>query len=255
VKSVLLRLEGPLQSWATQSKFEVRDTDLEPSKSAILGLVGSAFGMERDDDVQLAILRKLSAAMRVDRQGSVLRDYHTAGGGRFRGATEHGKRKYFVYDDDEGRVGSNCIPSQRYYLQDAAFTVALSGDDDLVERVASALRSPRWPLYLGRRACVPSCPVLLGVVDGSAHEAVRNAPLADRRHPVGEGELERLRLIVEAPPEDGGEPRYDEPLSFRMGAKRYGVRYVKTEWMDVPSADVPSATAAPARPLDGGTSP
>jgi CRISPR system Cascade subunit CasD len=200
--------------------------------------------MERDDEVQLAVLRTLSAAMRVDRQGSLLRDYHTAGGGHFRGMSEQGKHKYFVFGS------SNCIPSQRYYLQDAAFTVALSGDDDLVERVAIALRNPRWPLYLGRRACVPSCPVLLGVVEGAAHDAVRNAPLAERRDPVAAGEPERLRLVVEAPPEDGGEPRYDEPLSFRVGAKRYGVRYVKTEWMDVPSA-----IATPARSQDGGTSP
>ena len=239
MKTVLLRLEGPLQSWATQSKLGIRDTDREPGKSAAIGLVGAALGMERDDDVMLGSLRSLSVAVRVDRTGSLLRDYHTAGGGSFR------DRRHYVVDG-----AGDCIPSERYYLQDAAFTVALSGEDDLVERVASALRSPRWPLYLGRRACVPSCPVLLGVVDASAHEAVRNAPLADRRDPVGEGELERLRLIVEAPPEEGGEPRYDEPLSFRMGAKRYGVRYVKTEWMDVPSA-----TAVPARPLDGGTSP
>lgn len=228
MKSALLRLEGPLQSWATQSKFEVRDTDLEPSKSAVLGLVGSALGMERDDDAQLATLRTLAVAIRVDRQGSILRDYHTAGGGTFRDRSEHGKRRYFVYDS------TNCIPSDRYYLQDAAFTVALGGEPSLVERVVAALRNPHWPLFLGRRACVPSCPVLLGVVDASARDAVRGAPLAERRDRVPEGETERLRLLVEAPPEDGGEPRYDDPLSFRVGAKRYGVRYVKTEWMEVP---------------------
>ena len=239
MKTVLLRLEGPLQSWATQSKLGIRDTDREPGKSAAVGLVGAALGMERDDEATLASLRALSVAVRVDRAGSLLRDYHTAGGGSFR------DRKHYVVDG-----AGDCIPSQRYYLQDAAFTVALSGEDDLVERVATALRNPRWPLYLGRRACVPSCPVLLGVVDGAAHDAVRNAPLAERRDPVAPGEPERLRLVVEAPPEDGGEPRYDDPLSFRVGAKRYGVRYVKTEWMDVPSTVGTTVGAQ-----DGGTSP
>ena len=31
--SVLLRLEGPLQSWGTRSRFNHRDTEREPSKS------------------------------------------------------------------------------------------------------------------------------------------------------------------------------------------------------------------------------
>lgn len=215
-----------MQAWATQSKLGIRDTDQEPSKSGVLGLVGCALGMERHDDATLAMLRTLSMACRVDRQGSLLRDYHTAGGGRFRGVD------YFV----EG--ASDCIPSERYYLQDAAFTVVLSGDPTLVDRVAVALRDPRWPLYLGRRACVPSAPILLGVVDGPARDAVHTAPLAERRERAPEGEPERLRLVVEAPPEEGGEPRYDDPLSFRAGAKRYGVRYVKTEWMDVPRTTV-----------------
>lgn len=232
MKSVLLRLEGPLQSWATQSKLGIRDTDREPSKSAVLGLVGAALGMQRDDDAQLATLRPLSVAVRVDRAGSLLRDYHTAGGGSFR------DRENYVVDG-----AGDCIPSQRYYLQDAAFTVALSGDDVLVERAAEALRNPRWPLYLGRRACVPSSPIFVGVVDGPARDAIRSAPLAERRDRTPDGEVERLRLVVEASPQDGGEPRYDEPLSFRVGAKRYGIRYVLTEWMDVPKADAAPAGA------------
>ncbi|GAB4211212.1 MAG: type I-E CRISPR-associated protein Cas5/CasD [Sandaracinaceae bacterium] len=233
MKSVLLRLEGPIQAWATQSKLGVRDTDREPSKSGVLGLVGCALGMERDDDRTLALLRSLSLAVRVDRPGSLLRDYHTAGGGRFRGT------KYFV----EG--ASDCIPSQRYYLQDAAFTAALCGDDALVDRIVAALRDPHWPIYLGRKACVPSAPVLLGVVSASASDAVRGATLVDRRDPPLAGQPERLRLVLEAPPEEGGEPRYDEPLSFRVGAKRYGVRYVKTEWLEV------AAAASPTAPLGG----
>lgn len=227
MKSVLLRLEGPLQAWSTQSKLGVRDTDREPSKSGVLGLVGAALGMDREDDAQLAELATLSMAVRVDRPGSLLRDYHTAGGGRFRG------NAYFVAD------ASDCIPSHRYYLQDASFTVALAGDPALVERVAAALQSPRWPLFLGRRACPPAVPPLLAVTDASPPEAVRAAELSERsdEHPNadGRGATGRLRLIVEAGPEQGGEPRYDQPLSFGVGRKRYGIRYVKIEWMDAPA--------------------
>jgi CRISPR system Cascade subunit CasD len=235
--TVLLRLEGPLQAWATQSKFGIRDTDREPSKSGVLGLVGAALGMERDDDEQLARLRTLSMAVRVDRPGSLLRDYHTVGGGSFRDRSERAPaaRRYFAFDADDDKVGSSCIPTERYYLQDAAFTVALTGAPELVERVAAALRTPHWPIFLGRRACVPSATVLMGVVDVNGEDAVRGAVIdeVDRK-------VRRMRLVVEAPPERDGEPRYDDPLSFRRGSRRYAVRYVKTDWLDVPETSEPA---------------
>lgn len=212
MKSVLLRLEGPLQAWGTQSKLGVRATDREPSKSGVLGMVGAALGMERDDSAMLATLSSLRMAVRVDRSGLLLRDYHTAGGGRFRG------QKYRVFPD------ADCIPSNRYYLQDASFAVALSGEDELADRVARAVQWPHWPLFLGRRACPPALPVFLGVASDDAATAVRAAPLAERT------DADSLRLIVEAPPEEGGEPRYDVPLSFVEGARRYGLRYVRTDW-------------------------
>jgi CRISPR system Cascade subunit CasD len=228
MKALLLRLEGPLQAWSTQSKLLVRDTDREPSKSAVIGLIGAALGMERDDDGQLAKLRELSFAVRVDRPGTLLRDYHTAGGGRFRGRGD-----YFVFNTKD------CVPSERYYLQDACFTAALAGEATLVEHVAAAVRSPRWPIFLGRRSCPPSAPLFLGVVDGDARQAVRDpAFLCPARS--NEPEVARLRLLVEAPPSEGGEPRYDDPISFRLGARKHAVRYVKTEWLERAPAELHS---------------
>lgn len=209
--AVVLRLEGPLQAWSAQGKLGIRDTEREPTKSGVLGLVGAAMGMPRDDDATLATLRALTMAVRVDRPGSLLRDFHTAGGGRFRGEA------YFTFGT------KSCIPTDRYYLQEASFVAALEGDRALVERIAAALRSPRWPLFLGRRSCPPATPVLMGVVERSAVDAVREAPRAE---PSAEGEL---RIVVESDGA-GGDARYDVPLSFSERERRYGVRYVRTEW-------------------------
>ena len=38
---LLLRLSGPMQSWGVQSRFTVRDTGLEPSKSGVVGLIAA----------------------------------------------------------------------------------------------------------------------------------------------------------------------------------------------------------------------
>lgn len=216
MKSVLLRLEGPLQAWATQSKLGVRDTDHEPSKSGVLGLVAAALGVERHDESALAGLATLKLAVRVDRPGSLLRDYHTAGGGVFRHLKDD---KYRVF----GTKG--CVPSQRFLLQDASFVAALSGEDELIDRIGRALQAPRWPLFLGRRACPPSVPVFMGFANTDARSAVRGAPVCSR------AEKGSLRVVVEAGPGEEGDARYDVPLSFREGARRYAVRYVKNEWL------------------------
>lgn len=218
MKSVLMRLQGPVQGWSTRIKLGIRDTDSEPSKSGVIGMVASALGMERDDDRTLASLRDLVFAVRVDRAGTLLREFQTAGGGSFRG------QSYSVF-------GAAVVPSDRYLLQDACFTAALGGDHDLVERVAQALQSPRWPLFLGRRACVPSAPVFLGLSDAAPAVAVRKAAIPERSD---EGPL---RLVVEVP-SGQGEPRYDVPLSFREGERAFGLRHVRTEWLDVGSGNM-----------------
>ncbi len=218
MSTLVLRLEGPLQAWSTQGKLGIRDTEREPTKSGVLGLVGAALGMSRDDDETLAHLAALSMAVRVDQPGSLLRDYHTAGGGRFREYSDRGK-KFHVHG------AGSVVLSERYYLQDASFVAALGGDDVLVERIGAALRAPRWPIFLGRRSCPPSRPVFEAMVACPVADAVRGAAVNERV------KTDSLRLAIEATPESGGEPRYDVPLSFKEGERRYTVRYVRTEWL------------------------
>lgn len=133
MRTVLLRLEGPLQSWGVTSRFDDRDSCLEPTKSGVLGLCAAALGMPRDDTAQLAQLAMLSMAVRVDRQGSVARDFQTAGGGAFAGAD------YGVFKASGGR--GDTVTSRRTFLADASFLVGLGGDVGLVERIALALQS------------------------------------------------------------------------------------------------------------------
>lgn len=218
MKSVLLRLEGPLQSWGTQGRFGIRDTDREPSKSGVLGLVGAAMGMARGDVELLRQLRALSMAVRVDREGAVLRDYHTAGGGLFKGG------RHAVWG-----TGGKTALTERFYLTDASFLAALGGEDHgLVDRVAAALRQPVWPLFLGRRACVPSAPVYAGLVSVDPASALRTVPWEACTQ---EPRPERLRLITETEP-GAGQPRQDDPESFALYGRRHAVRFVRVEHID-----------------------
>jgi CRISPR system Cascade subunit CasD len=226
VRTVLLRLEGPLQSWGTRSRFARRDTENEPSKSGVVGLIGAALGMRRDDDATLAKLSAGSFGVRVDREGSLLSDYHTVGDGKFRG------EPYYLHGG-----GKNAVITHRDYLQGASFLAAMQfADDALAIEVDAALGAPRWALSLGRRSCAPSLPVRVpgGVVAGAPADALRQAtyPAPARRKDVDHGPS-RVRLLVECAASDPeGQPRQDQPLSFRLSHRHFARRFVRTEWIE-----------------------
>ncbi len=209
MNTLLLRLSGPMQSWGTQSDFDVRDTGYEPSKSGVIGLLCAALGRPRHDP--LDDLTGLRMGVRVDREGRIAYDYHTAGKGG--------------YLKEDGKLESKTlIQSRRYYLADAIFLIGLAGDDlGLLKRLHAALRDPVWPLYLGRKAFVPGEPVWLedGVREGEALESALQAyPLLGRR---GEPP-ERIRLVLDDP--DGEAVRQDLPISF--ADRRFQLRRVRT---------------------------
>lgn len=193
MSTLLLRLAGPMQSWGTDSKFDVRRTQREPSKSGVIGLVAAAMGIPRQDRQALAALACLRFGVRVDREGTLLRDYHTA-------HTEKG----------------SAYVTNRYYLADAVFVAGLESEDGaLLERIGQALASPAFPLYLGRRSCPPTGRIFLKISRNPLEEALReNAPPS------------ACRLVLDARAEEPGGLQRDVPLSFDPNRREYGFRRV-----------------------------
>lgn len=166
---LLLRLEGPLQSWGVRSRWDVRDSASEPTKSGVLGLLGCALGYPMRD----ARLEKLDSALRfgarVEHPGAVLNDYQTitdylpAGDGKYkvRNSTNTVKGPPSKLEA-EGKAPATIL-SPRTYLEDAAFLVALEArttdDVQVLAACAQAVQRPQWPLFLGRKACVPTRPI------------------------------------------------------------------------------------------------
>jgi len=208
--TLLLCLAGPMQSWGVQSDFTVRDTGLEPSKSGVVGLLCAALGRRRDEEISdLAALRM---AVRVDQEGRVASDYHTAQN----------------VLKAAGGIKETEV-SRRYYLADARFLVGLEGNDPaLLRELHDALRAPHWPLYLGRKAFVPGEPVW---IRGGLHPD-RNLRVALKGYPW-RGRLSavdrppRLRMVSED--STGPEVRPDQPISF--AGRRFAPRHVSTEWI------------------------
>jgi CRISPR system Cascade subunit CasD len=216
---LLLRLSGPMQSWGVQSRFTVRDTGLEPSKSGVVGLLCAALGRHRHEPVD--DLADLTMAVRVDQEGVMARDFHTAGKGGIMKASGQVERK-------------NLVVSTRYYLADARFLVGLEGNDlDLLTQLHAALRDPHWPLYLGRKAFVPGEPVWLenGLQrDTELLEALKDYHWLGCDRQAWE-EIEQVRVVLEDS-EHGTEVRPDQPISF--AERRFAPRRVTTTFIDKP---------------------
>jgi len=148
--TLFLRLEGPLQSWGAQeSKFVIRRTAEAPTKSGVIGLLCAALGVSRTTatDEWLPRLATLRMGVRIDRAGVRWWDYHTVGA-------------HLNMRTAKGESRPGALLSRREYLSDASFLVALQGEPRLIEQLEKALRMPAWTLYLGRKCCPPSLPVI-----------------------------------------------------------------------------------------------
>ncbi len=153
-----LRLEGPIQSWGFDSQYNRRNTGLMPTKSGIAGMCCAALGISRGSEEEgefLATfdrLRMTAIAIPRNRAGRDLlvrrlEDYHTV---------QNTRRA-------SGEINTDCVLTRRQYMSDAAFGVILEGEASVLGDIAAALADPKWGVWLGRKSCIPSAPVLAGL--------------------------------------------------------------------------------------------
>lgn len=164
---LLLRLEGPLQSWGVRSRWDVRDSGTEPTKSGIIGLLGCALGYPMRDSRLQILDRSLRFGVRVEHAGAMLTDYQTitdflpTAAGEWKGRGD--KRSKSLDSLRDGDAQPATIISPRTYLEDAAFLVALEAREESDSKVlwecAAAVQRPMWPLFLGRKSCIPTRPI------------------------------------------------------------------------------------------------
>lgn len=191
---LILRLDGPMQAWGTHTYEDFRSSNLFPTRSGLVGLLGACMGIERTDhqamkalasSVELAV-RVDKAAVRIDNDAPSskthikLPDYHTV---------REARRANRPPKDGE------TVQSWREYLFDAAFTVAICERPQAsikLDQIELGLRAPCYTPVLGRR----SCPLARPLVDKEAFVEARDVKAAlSLVVPVGgliysEGELQ-----------------------------------------------------------------
>ncbi|WP_457557385.1 type I-E CRISPR-associated protein Cas5/CasD [Candidatus Harpocratesius sp.] len=225
---LVMRLEGPLQSWGLESRWDMRDTGTEPSKSGIVGLIGCALGIPRFDPELEKLSTHLLMGVRTENAGAIIRDFQTITG------------KVLLANGKEKKE-NNTILSPKMYLEDASFLVVLQGDGNLLKKIAAALQSPHWQLYLGRKCCVPTRPLFETLTRdyASIDDAIARIPWEPRSY--FPSHLFKAKDPRQNPPallrcvlEDlsGKEIRYDEITS--QPSRMYRVRRVKVKYVQNP---------------------
>lgn len=205
MSTLLLRLAAPLQAWGTDSKFEVRRTNREPSKSGVIGLLAAALGLRRDAD--LSRLSALRFGVRVDRNGEVIKDFHMA---------KAEKTSYLTY---------------RYYLSDAIFLVGLESEDrSFLEQIERALRNPCFPLFLGRRSCPPTLPLVLGIREDALETALRGEENQNKDLKSIRQSHRYIRLDCGVGEQEGAVVQ-DLPISFNPMKREFAYRRAKEIWL------------------------
>lgn len=209
-----LRLEGPLQSWGFDSQYNRRNTGLMPTKSAIAGMCCAALGLPRGCDKEkkfLAEFNKLMMiAISIPRIGTKkvlpvrrLQDYHTVKDTK----TANGGKK-------------DCHITHRQYLTDASFGVILEGTSSLLKEIADAFGNPVWGIWLGRKTCIPSAPVLAGIKNNRADALCLL---------IGEKPIESFTRQEEVGNfGEGRDSLPDAPISFATDRRLFSPRRVRT---------------------------
>jgi CRISPR system Cascade subunit CasD len=230
--SLVLRLAGPLQSWGGASQFNRRETLPEPTKSGLVGLLAAAQGRRRTDPIE--DLLRLRLGVRTDRPGLLLRDYHTVSDYRGRpllSASSSGRGT-----QKPTSPAKHTHVTQRYYLQDAVFVVALSGPVGLLETLYAAVRRPAFPLALGRRACVPTQPLVLSSPTGPLWAGDPLRVLGQVTWQAGPAE-KSVSLPVTVDDLDGDDAVTDLPGSFDPLDRTFGTRRVRHTWVRLGSPE------------------
>jgi CRISPR system Cascade subunit CasD len=165
---LLLVLEGPLMAFGAEVVDARGIVGDFPTTSMLTGLLSNALGWRREERVRHARLQtRLVVAARIDREGTRIADFQTAKLGKDdRGWTTHGSP-----EGRAGGAGTYASPHirERDYDADKRVVVALrlepAEETPTLADLAAALESPARPLFLGRKPCLPSGPLLTGFVE------------------------------------------------------------------------------------------
>lgn len=170
IPQLVFTLCAPYGAWGAASQSSAttayKATELDPPKSALIGLLGAALGLERARLGELAQMLWVAVRVGVRPQRDPKPDYHTIS----RPEPPKDRSRWSRFEEMRtalgGRSTTGAMLSRREYWSGGLWTVAVAPKPDSpwsAQHLCAALRTPRWVLYAGRKACtlgLPPDPIL-----------------------------------------------------------------------------------------------
>jgi CRISPR system Cascade subunit CasD len=137
MKTLILKTEG-MSSYGLQTFDVQRKSNHFPTRSAVLGLLAAASGINRDQpEVLFALSQQLLIAVQVNNAGQKIIDYHTVQNFR----------------SPNGKIQKGVKPTYREYWCDSAHSFAITGPEQLIDDLSADVKSPVYGLFQGRKSC------------------------------------------------------------------------------------------------------
>lgn len=176
---LILHLQAPLMSFGGPQVDQIGPTGRFPTLSQMTGLVANALGYTHSEAKRMQVLQdRLSLASASMLEGEDLRDYQTVDLGQphlrnpswtTRGRAEH--------RDGGAAAKYGTHIRLRHFRADAsilcAVSLSLPEEPPTLSAISEALLLPARPLVIGRKPCLPSTRLVVGMVQEA--ESLRDA--------------------------------------------------------------------------------
>jgi len=173
MEALIFRLSAAMGSMSESRSNDLYDTKSRPMRSAIIGTLAAAIGIDREDYDGLNSLSNSVVVTIAQRNiGKSLRDYHTIQ------SVESGVKKKFFSRADALEWGSgqynpkkiHCKPATKMYMTDIVYDIIIQLTPDAtisLSDLENSLNSPKYILYFGRRCCPLTEPLVPKIMDFS----------------------------------------------------------------------------------------
>ena len=143
---------------------------MEPQKSQIIGMIAAAMGIRWEEKGRLEELEAKYDIIVLSEEGKyprVYEDFQTVSKRKTLTGRLHDPKK-LLPSENEIFMANNKSPMRtnagyskppirrKEYIEDSSFEVYVLGIEGDLKAARDALRSPYYPLYLGRKCCTPA---------------------------------------------------------------------------------------------------
>ena len=157
-----LHLKAPFMYFASDSRRVHAcqgephySTTLHPTYDTVAGILAAALGMESRFANKNSVIRGLDIKYETVKAGREFIDFQTV----------HPFVAFRTLDNKVKGRGANTMIKHVHYLSDAEFYVYVGADDDRLDKFETALKNPKYDLYIGKRCCFPSAPIIGSIVN------------------------------------------------------------------------------------------